>query len=347
MVQFLSVRSRILAAVALLGAGGAYAGFLYSTPVQAGGPELDTIRQLSQRLGVRQDDPVELRAPAHLPIPPRADEADGKKTGDRRPRKTAPPASPKTVTPAPAVDPPDSPVQNIALMGVTHTDGEDQAWLVDVSTQEREVVDEGDAAWGFTVKQIAEEQIVLARGTDQFTIRLGEKEIPVNEAPAVDTTQLTQNRRWGGGGGNRNRSSREARRNMMRQMMANRGRSSGGRSSGRSWSRSSSSSSNWNRNRSRNSGGRSFTPRLRGNFGGWAGGRNRNQPAAPGPTSNPQTARRRGGQLVGGADPLPTPAPIANPQTQRRLGTTSGVAFGSSENRSRNSGQNRNGSRRR
>ncbi len=46
-------------------------------------------------------------------------------------------------------------------------------------------------------------------------------------------------------------------------------------------------------------------------------------------TSNPQTARRNGARLVGGADTATAPTAIANPQTQRRRGTTgAGPAFG-------------------
>jgi hypothetical protein len=66
-----------------------------------------------------------------------------------------------------------------------------------------------------------------------------------------------------------------------------------------------------------------------------------------GATSNPQTARRRGGQLTGGADPIEAPQAITNPQTQRRLGTSNaGAAFGQAPNgqgQNRAQGQNRGG----
>lgn len=326
-----------MAAVALLGAGSAYAGFLYTTPVAARTSDLTTVRSLSQRLAATaQQEEVPLSAPAVLPVAPRPEAKPAAPAARRQPQAASTTETKKAETEAPKTPPapPASPVQNIALMGVTHSDKENQAWLVDLSTQEREVVDEGGAAWGFTVKNIGDEQIVLAKGNDQFTIRLGEKTIPVNEAPAVETTpQQTANNGWGGWGGNGG--GREARRAMFRQMMAN----GGGRnwSGGGNWNRGSwnggssnnSSSSNWrSRNNNSNRGGFSggFNPGF-GGFGGGYGGR-RNQTQAAGPTSNPQTARRRGGQLVGGADPLPTPTPIANPQTQRRLGTTSGQAFG-------------------
>ena len=52
---------------------------------------------------------------------------------------------------------------------------------------------------------------------------------------------------------------------------------------------------------------------------------------ASGATSNPQTARRRGGQLTGDTPAQPSPDAISNPQTQRRIGTSSGSAFGTQQ----------------
>jgi hypothetical protein len=357
----LSVRGRWIAALGLLAAGSAYAGHLAVTPPAAKSAETNSIRLLADRLRSNSAPPVPALGTGVLPSGSRpvSSQATAESEGGRLPAPRTP------AQPAPAADGAlsvpsgdagtDTGAKNIALMGVTNSDGEDQAWLVNLDNQEREVVDEGGAAWGFTVKDIEDESIILARGAEQFTLRLGEKEIPVQEAPAPAQAMSESGRRgnWGGRGGDGG-----SRRDRMRQWMASQGGRWSGRS-GRSWggggsnwssSSSSSGSSDWRSRRgdrgSRSSSGRSFSA---GGFNpgmGWAmsgGGGNRrgSQTQNTGPTSNPQTARRRGGQLIGGADPIEAPDTITNPQTTRRLGTNSSVAFGEQNNNSRGRNQNR------
>lgn len=77
---------------------------------------------------------------------------------------------------------------DVALLGVTQIGNRTQAWLVDLRTQRRETVTAGDAAFGFRVKRIAGESVVLSRGGKELTVRLGEKPIPPRVAarpPAV------------------------------------------------------------------------------------------------------------------------------------------------------------------
>ena len=81
----------------------------------------------------------------------------------------------------PAVPPP----TNVALIGVTEVAGKTQAWLVDLRTQRRETVSPGQEAFGYRVKRVDPERVTLTRGKQQFTVRLGEKPLPVATAPAV------------------------------------------------------------------------------------------------------------------------------------------------------------------
>lgn len=372
-----SVRERWIAAIGLLGAGAAYAGHLATTPPAVKTPDTAQMRLLAERIASGSSTPaVSLKTPV-LPAGSYPSDSDTSRPAVRVQKASADsnrtPAGQVSHAPAPAPAPTAADqVKNIALVGVTHSDGEDHAWLMDVSTQEREVVDEGGAAWGFTVKDISDEQIILARGTDQFTIRLGDKEVPVAYADTASSDPAAGGSGFGnrgGGDGDRN-----ARRERFRQMMASGafggfggrggrpwGGGSGnwsGRGGNRSWGGSSNSSSNWrggssNGGGSNNRGGRSFSSNTGRSWGG--GGFNPSSVAwgmnymgnrggafgggTAGSTSNPQTARRRGGQLIGGATPLPNPQSIRNPQTTRRLGTNSGQAFGSG-----NSSWNRGGS---
>lgn len=374
--MMLSVRGRWIAALGLLTAGSAFAGHIATTPPVVKSANPGQLRLLAE--AVRSEEPttkLPLTA-VSVPIPARSTHASPDERTSRAavrvaPSRPAPVAQERAggETPVSEASPTAADaVKNIALMGVTHSEGEDHAWLVDLSTRDREVVDEGKEAWGFTVKRIEDEHIVLARGGDQFTLRLGEKEIPVTEAPVETVSQTAGEGRggWGGRnggwGGNRGGGGGDRRAQFRQWMAANGGgggfrgnRSWGGNRSqggGRgSWSGGGASSNN-NRNRNqgggRSWGGGGFNPAAMAFGGGFWGNRNGSRSGGAGPTSNPQTARRRGGQLIGGADPIQTPRPISNPQTTRRLGTNSGgQAFGSGNYRNQNSrsGNNRSGGR--
>lgn len=315
---------RYLSAAGVLALGTACAANVYLKPPSYRGPNTAQLRQLADR--VTANPPVEA---APLYVPPARHVQVTSVAPPPPPRKPA--AAPTTQSPPLPVDSepteseptPEAAVKQIALSGVTQQGDAPTAWLVDIGTLERETVAPGESAFGFVVKEIGTESVRVSQHGEEFTIHMGDKEIPVvepdpSQTPAVAATPNPgngQSGRWSRrsfGGGNWS------------------GRSGGG---GNSWSGGSG-------NRSRFSGGNSSNNysrnRFSGNFGGFGGqnvnqSRNRNSTLNR-PTSNPQEARRRGSRLMGGADPLPTPAAIRNPQTSRRRGTTSGRAFGSDPN---------------
>jgi hypothetical protein len=237
-------------------------------------------------------------------------------------------------------------VKQIALMGVTQQGDELTAWLVDLSTQAREEAEAGENAFGFEVKEVSADSVVLTQGPEEFTVRLGEKEIPVAAAPppAAATPAQSANAFGGGRGDRGNRGWRN-----------NQGGFTGRSSFSSNSANQSGSFNRGNNNNQRNSRGNrggfggGFGGGLSGAFsGGFSGRGNRNSQSFLAPSANPQEARRRGVSFIGDGDPLPQPAQIQNPQTQRRRGTASGPAFGAANGNARTGGGNQgNGSNRR
>ncbi|MCC2667731.1 MAG: hypothetical protein K0Q72_202 [Armatimonadetes bacterium] len=373
---------RLLAAAGVLVAGAAWAGTVYRTEPKVSGPNPAQLRTLAERLAtsVPESDPLLDTAPSYgaprisLPAPAKKSStpAPARITAPRLPAVTPAPTVTEVKTPAPAPAPqPVSPVKSIALMGVTNRGDVETAWLVNVDSQERELAEVGDRAFGLTIKEIEPEAVVLTGGGEDYLLRLGDKQIPVQVAStsvgddAAGMDPFGGGRRgrngaggqgsqgggrrsgWGGAGGAGGGSSWGGGRN--RGNFGSMGASSfGGGSGGSSFSSNSGNSGfsglrggntmSSNSGRSRSGGG--FSGGGGGGFsgGGFGGGRggssNTSQFAAgtSGPTSNPQTARRRGGQLTGDTPAQPMPAAISNPQTQRRIGSSSGAAFGMAQN---------------
>ncbi len=210
-------------------------------------------------------------------------------------------------------------------MGVTAIDARSTAWLLDTGSRSREQAPVGGAVFGFQVAAIGADSVTLVRRGQKLRLRLGERQTVNLLGPAE-----------AGPHGEAARAAAAApvtpapRRSSAR-------RSPAGESTN-STAGSTSPTTGGNPAASRPAGSRyggSAAP-FGGAPGGGAGGRNGGAPAsqfsgsASGPTSNPQTARRRGAPLVGGEAPLPTPGPLANPQTSRRIGTAGlqGSAFG-------------------
>lgn len=324
---------RYLSAAGVLALGTACAANVYMKPPTYQGPDPARLSQLATR--VASASPAD--AGQSLPIPPArhyqpvsVSAAPSQPPRPVKPVSTTPKPATEAPKPAETKPTPEAAVKQIALMGVTQQGEAPTAWLVDISTHERETVGAGESAFGFTVKEIGAESVLLAQAGEEFTVRMGDKEIPVTEAETPHPTEASsanQNDggqgRWGrrgfagfnrGGGGNWS------------------GRWSGG--GGGNWS-GGSGNRNWGGNRSfsSNFSRPSFGGNFGGNFGGQSfnqgGNQNNNQTRA---TANPQEARRRGSRLIGGAAALPTPAAIRNPQTSRRRGTNSGRAFGSDPN---------------
>jgi hypothetical protein len=92
-------------------------------------------------------------------------------------------AAPK---PAPQAAP-----RNLALVGVTQVGTRSQAWLMDTDSRTKETVSPGGMAFGFRVKSVGPEQVLLTRGGKEYALRLGERPIPTVAAVPVRTAAPT------------------------------------------------------------------------------------------------------------------------------------------------------------
>lgn len=367
MMILASTKVRFITALSVLGLAAAWAAATVSTVPEYKGADLRQIVIMQESLAgavpvstplnsnliraARQPDSGALSTPEKKRPQVRVTSAEQPRTEPKKPAGGSTSAGPTTV-PAAA----ESPVKNIALLGVTSQGGTEEAWLIDVASMERETAAEGAEAFGFKVREIEAESVLLARGDEQFEIHLGEKPIPTPEPDPASTEPApgTPGFRGGNGGDRAARWAARAAAFTGGGRSFNRGnRNWGGGGGGRSFGGGSSSfnrggGGNFNRGGGNsNRGGARFSTSYAAPAS-YGGGFNRNQTRtqAAGPTSNPQTARRRGGQLVGGASPLPTPSALSNPQTTRRTGTNSGPAFGSGNNNNRGGSNNRTGNNR-
>lgn len=321
---------RYLSAAGVLALGTACAANVYLKPPTYRGPDTVQLRQLADRVSAApplQEAPLYI-APARHSRPSNTSQAPSRRTSPRNAsNQVTRPVVSEAPKPAEEKPTPAAAVKQIALMGVTQQGEAPTAWLIDISTHERETAAPGESAFGFVVKQISAESVLLAQDGEEFTVRMGDKEIPVTEPDPSQTTPVVAQNPNDGGQGRGGR----------------RGFGGGGFNRGGNWSGRWNGGGNWGGNRNW-SGNRSFSgnfsrPSFGGNFGGGFGGfgggfnqgNNRNSNMLR-PTANPQEARRRGTRLIGGANPMPTPATIRNPQTSRRRGTNSGRAFGSDPN---------------
>ena len=89
----------------------------------------------------------------------------------RRPPACERGAAEKTAAPAPAPAVSTTPVQSIALLGITNAGRGDTAWLVHLGSREREIAGAGESAFGFTVKAVRAESVVLTRGGVDSVLR--------------------------------------------------------------------------------------------------------------------------------------------------------------------------------
>lgn len=69
------------------------------------------------------------------------------------------------------------PPHMLALVGVTSVGARTQAWLVDLSTRQRATLSVGESAFGYRLKRVSPERVVLTRGGQDFPLRLGEKDV--------------------------------------------------------------------------------------------------------------------------------------------------------------------------
>jgi hypothetical protein len=75
------------------------------------------------------------------------------------------------------------PPRTLALVGVTSVGARTEAWLVDLGTRRRVTLSVGESAFGYRLKRVDPERVVLTRGGKEFPLRLGEKNVPVAPAP--------------------------------------------------------------------------------------------------------------------------------------------------------------------
>jgi hypothetical protein len=68
--------------------------------------------------------------------------------------------------------------RNLVLVGVTQVGDRSQAWLMDVDSRTKETVAPGGTAFGFRVKSVGPERVVLTRGGRDYALRLGERQVP-------------------------------------------------------------------------------------------------------------------------------------------------------------------------
>jgi hypothetical protein len=80
-------------------------------------------------------------------------------------------------TAGPASGPTPNPVDRLALLGVTHEDGQAHAWLVDLPTRRREQAAAGERAFGLRVVRVLPEAVQLRDARNTYTLHLGEKQI--------------------------------------------------------------------------------------------------------------------------------------------------------------------------
>jgi hypothetical protein len=213
----------------------------------------------------------------------------------------------------------------------------------------------GASILGFKVKAIEPEAVILTRGAQEHTLRLGDHAVATVAADADGNAEADDDDAASPFGRRRDRGEEGDR----GRFTAGFGRGFGDRSFPAAdfrtrtgdIARPDAVADSGTRDGGRSFGDRAFggsgfgTPVFGGGFPGFGGfGSGGNQSAAPtntfavgssGSTTNPQTARRRGTAAAGGAA---QPAPISNPQTQRRRGSTAQPAFGSADNTVRQSG---------
>jgi hypothetical protein len=385
-----SNRIALVAAAGILTLGAGWAATLYFAPPKTTGPDPAQLRRLAAHLQDGQA-PGQAELPLLLPgkrLPAKPGTPSAGTTGPGQPalqgtgpriqaivpRQPGTPGAPGTpsapTTPGTPAAPSD-PLKSIALTGVTHESGADRVWLVNIDSRDRETAAVGQQAFGFKVKAIHPDRVVLERDGGEHVLRLGEKQVPALVVASAETPGSGESRRDDddgdrGRGGRGDRGDRDGRRDwsggdrsdFMRRIEEARSRyaSFGGGSSGsgsygwgdrsrsdgdRSRSDGDRGSSDRWRSRSSSSGGSSTTTMpFGGGYPYWmgrsrdSGSQSQFATGAAGPASNPQTARRRGVTVTGGSDTMPfeVPEPINNPQTARRLGTASGPAFGQDAN---------------
>ncbi|MFN3650692.1 MAG: hypothetical protein ACK47B_14040 [Armatimonadota bacterium] len=293
-------RMVLMSAGGVLVAGVAWAGTIYSAPSAAPGPDPITMRALADRLEAVPAEDAELEVESATRTVPFGGARTGLPEGSKltvrqvRPAAATPAGEQRPVVTAATITvpvaEPEDPVKSIALTAVVNEDSGEQALLVNIRTRDRETVSEGDQVFGFTVRDIQPEAVLLARGGGEYTVRLGDKIIPAGDGGFG--TAVTADGEAGGPGGPGGPfggpegfsgfggfgGPDDARRAEWMQRMAQGGFGRGGFGGGNNWNRG---GGNWgggnngsraSSNRSRSSNNRNWSSASR-NTGGWGGNR--------------------------------------------------------------------------
>jgi hypothetical protein len=208
-MQGLSSKHMFIGAGLILAGGVAWAGAVLMSPPLHPSTETGTIRQLAQRMAGTPAEPLPEPGAAPVTILPAPQSGSAPARPAARPavketKPSTPAAKPPSTVPPPGPAPviaPEDPVKNIALTGVGSEGGRDVAFLLDLSNNEREQVRAGDQAFGFTLRKVQPDSVVLARGSSEYTVRLGDKTVPeVNVASADPSGADGQDNPFGNGG---------------------------------------------------------------------------------------------------------------------------------------------------
>lgn len=90
---------------------------------------------------------------------------------------------------------PETAPRNLVLIGVTQVGDRAQAWLMDVDSHTKETVSPGATAFGFRVKSVGPERVLLTRGSRVYSLRLGEHQVPpVTAVPVRAATRTISGR---------------------------------------------------------------------------------------------------------------------------------------------------------
>lgn len=93
--------------------------------------------------------------------------------------------------PQPENSAPEPAPRNLVLVGITQVGDRTQAWLMDTDSRTREIVSPGQPAFGFRVKSVDADRVVLTRGGRNYALRLGERQVPTVAAAPVRTAPPT------------------------------------------------------------------------------------------------------------------------------------------------------------
>ena len=336
-------RLRWLSAAGILASGAAWSAILLSHPVREVGVNTATLRALAERLQTTPGEPATAAIvfPAAQTTPVSARTYESREALPKRTAAVAPARATAVVpitsvrhqrsTTAPSAS---DPLKSIALAGLTREGNTQRAWLVQLDTLDREEVGVGEPVFGFRLKEIGDDSVLLSRNSHNYELRLGEKSIPPDQvqtaaletpAAAPATPQNFGGAPGGFGFGGRRGGFRGFGAGGFGQL----GRMTLG--SGRQAAAASPTGGN-RQSRRTNSNRTTASGAFGGGlpFGGLGLGRGSAANGATSvfasgsvsTTSNPQTARRAGVSLQDATEAMKPPAAITNPQTQRRTGTS-------------------------